>query len=171
MTATRERAPTTVALPDLEVRLVRTDDEFAGVLDIRRRVFVEEQGLVASGVTDRDDARGVHVVAALAGTIVGCARLTPNLSQPRNAQITWVATLPEYRGRGVGTAVMRRLLAAADEAGLQIVTLSAQTHALAFYRRLGFAPYGQRFVVWGVEHQMMARSRPQPDDGLSSPSA
>lgn len=167
MTATREQSPATAVLSGLEVRLVRTEREFAGVLDIRRRVFADEQGLVATGVTDRDDARSVHVVATQAGTIVGSARLTPNLSHPRNAQIAWVATLPVYRGRGVGTAVMHRLLEAADATGLEVVTLSAQTHALDFYRRLGFTPYGRRFVVSGVEHQMMARTRPRTDDGIT----
>ena len=164
MTATRERSPATAALSGLTVRLVDTEREFAGVLEVRRRVFFDEQGLVGMGVTDRDDARSVHVVATLGDTVIGSARLTPSVGQPRAAQIAWVATLADYRGRGVGTAMMQRLLEAADETGLTDVTLSAQTHALDFYRRLGFTPYGRRFAVTGIEHQMMARSRPRTDD-------
>ena len=167
MTATRDQSCATLPLvAGLEVRLLRTEREFDGVLELRRRVFGEEQGL-AAGIDDRDDARSTHVVAAVSGRIVGSGRLTPATDRPRQALIAWVATLPGYRGRGVGTAVMRRLLAAADDAGFDLVTLSAQTHALAFYRRLGFTPFGRRFVVAGVEHQMMSRARPVPPPRLT----
>ena len=53
---------------------------------------------------------------------------------------------------------MRFLLAAADRAGAPKVVLSAQTHAEGFYRRLGFVPAGQPFLVKGIEHRWMART-------------
>ncbi|MER3439445.1 MAG: hypothetical protein C4346_18675, partial [Chloroflexota bacterium] len=49
---------------------------------------------------------------------------------------------------------------AADAANYPVVVLSAQAHALHFYKQLGFVPYGNRFQVRGIEHQMMARHRP-----------
>jgi predicted GNAT family N-acyltransferase len=103
----------------------------------------------------------LHALAVIPEGAVGTGRLTPPTPSRPEAQIAWVATLPDYRGRGVGTAVMHALLAAADEAGMATVLLSAQVHALGFYRRFGFVPYGNRFTVRGIEHQAMIRWRPR----------
>ena len=148
----------------LGVRVVRTEADFAAMLELRRRVFDDEQRIVDAGVTDPEDERAFHALAALPvegeALPVGTGRLLLNAGRQGEAQIAWVATLPEWRGRGIGSAVMRFLLVAADEAGASLVVLSAQTHALDFYHRLGFRPYGHRFMIRGIEHQWMARPRP-----------
>jgi predicted GNAT family N-acyltransferase len=56
---------------------------------------------------------------------------------------------------------MRSLLDKADAERYPSVVLSAQTHALHFYAQLGFVPYGQRFMVRSIEHQMMSRRLPE----------
>ena len=131
----------------------------AQIVALRRQVFGDEQRMHDGHFADNDDARSVQVLAAIGADAVGVGRLTPKAAgaRPTEAQITWVATRAELRGRGIGEAVMRVLLAAADRAGIRLVTLSAQTHALGFYRRLGFVPEGHRFVVRGIEHQKMVR--------------
>jgi len=146
-----------------ELRVVdaRPGDEFEAVLRLRRRVFGLEQGMVAAAVTDKDDARSVNALAlrpdGRALQPVGTGRLTPNFGEQGEALVAWVATAPEARERGVGTAVMRFLLAAADEAGIGRVVLAAQLHAEAFYRRFGFLPAGRIYGVRGVRHRWMAR--------------
>jgi len=135
---------------------------FLAVLALRRRVFDDEQRIADASVTDRDDERSLHALALLPGPAgrqpVGTGRLTLGFGGRGEALIAWVATLPEARGRGVGAATMRFLLAAADRAGSPTVVLSAQTHAEGFYRRLGFVRAGQPFVVKGIEHRWMART-------------
>jgi predicted GNAT family N-acyltransferase len=148
----------------IEVREPRTHEEFGAVFALRRRVFGEEQGMIEAGVSDADDARSVHALALLyerpdvSPISVGTGRLTLNAGPNGSALVTWVATLPHFRRRGIGEAVMRFLLEAADRAGAPAVVLSAQIPALPFYRRLGFTPYGQRFTVRGIEHQPMVRT-------------
>src|SRR5689334_6416374 len=129
-------------LPGLEIRFAESAGELAAVLEVRRRVFGDEQRIADAGVSDPDDARSLQALAVVASGAIATARLTLGAGPGGEAQIAWVATLPGYRGRGVGSAVMRFLLAAADERGVPLVLLSAQTHALAFYQRLGFTPYG-----------------------------
>ncbi len=145
----------------VEVRSVESSADLDAVLALRRSVFGEEQGLAGTAVADADDARSLIALAVIAGSggerPVGTGRLTLG---PFGAQITWVATLAEDRRRGVGGAVMRFLLAAADTAGVPAVSLNAQDHALAFYRRLGFVPYNNPFEVKGIVHQAMTRRRP-----------
>lgn len=145
----------------LSVVVANPGAEFAAVLELRRRVFGVEQGMVDAAVNDRDDGRSLNALALQVGPFgpipVGTGRLTPGYNERGEALIAWVATLPEARQRGVGSAVMRFLLDAADAAGVPRVVLAAQTHAEGFYRRLGFLPAGEPYLVRGVPHRWMAR--------------
>jgi predicted GNAT family N-acyltransferase len=148
------------APPPYEVRIARTQAELAAIVAIRRVVFRDEQGIVAHELTDSDDRISVHAYVRHDGEVIAAGRLTPPTAIRPEGQIAWVAALPEHRGDGAGTAVMDALLAIADERGIPNVLISAQTHALDFYRRLGFVQYGDRFIVKGIEHQYMERRRP-----------
>ncbi|MGH2531888.1 MAG: GNAT family N-acetyltransferase [Thermomicrobiales bacterium] len=147
-------------LPDFEVRFARSPAELSAVREIRRRVFGLEQGVPHAGEDDADDWRSLHALAVIPEGAIGTGRLTlPDIERP-HAVIAWVATLADYRGQGVATAIMHALIDAADEADAPTVLLSAQVHALRFYHRLGFAPYGDRFTAGGILHQLMHRPRP-----------
>jgi predicted GNAT family N-acyltransferase len=141
----------------IEVRLARSKDDFQAILEIRRLVFREEQGLAQNSLVDPDDIASIHAMVLEAGRVVSAGRLTPPNARRPEAGIAWVATRREDRGRGFGGMVMRTLLDTADDRGFSIVTLTAQTHALGFYEELGFIAYGTRFDLGGVEHQQMER--------------
>jgi predicted GNAT family N-acyltransferase len=160
MSISIETRPILDVVAGVTVRFARSPEEFAAVVELRRRIFREEQALVEGEVTDAEDRHSLQALAVIPEGAIGTGRLTPPTVARPEAHIAWVATLPAFRGRGVGTALMRALLSSADAAGMPVVTLSAQTHALAFYHRLGFLPYGERFLVRGIEHQRMARRRP-----------
>ena len=151
--------------PRLEVVRAVSEAEVAAVLELRRRVFRDEQRIAEGNVADPDDARSLHALALLPDgpgrRAVGTGRLTLGFGDRGEALVAWVATLPEARRRGIGLAVMRFLLAAADNAGAPLVVLAAQTHAEGFYRRLGFVPAGRPYLVRGVEHRWMGRHRPR----------
>ncbi|HVX30556.1 MAG TPA: GNAT family N-acetyltransferase, partial [Nitrolancea sp.] len=109
---------------------------------VRQEVFVEEQRLAHSVVDDPDDQLSVHVVASIDGEVVGVGRVTFIAD---DGQIAWVAVRRPMRRHGVGLAIMRQLIGVCIDEGCRIISLNAQTHALAFYERLGFRPLGRRF--------------------------
>jgi predicted GNAT family N-acyltransferase len=124
---------------------------------VRGTVFIEEQGVPADIERDSLDPQCVHVLARAAdGTPIGAARLTPD------RRIGRMAVLREWRGRGVGEAMLDALVEAARALGWPEVRLHAQVGAIAFYRRLGFLPLGPRFQEAGIEHQTMARALTAP---------
>jgi predicted GNAT family N-acyltransferase len=139
------------------VRFVRTPGEFSAVLELRRRVFGIEQDMIADAATDEDDRRSHVALVLVRDGAIGTGRLSPPTVERPEGHISWVAVLPTYRGQGAGTALLETLLERADEAMMPMVTLSAQAHAVAFYRRFGFTPCGDRFLVRGIEHQAMVR--------------
>ncbi|WP_395750600.1 GNAT family N-acetyltransferase [Prosthecobacter sp.] len=54
--------------------------------------------------------------------------------------------LPAYQGRGIGTALMRRLMARYQ--GFHMHMLTADGRALDFYRKLGFTRAGATEPMW-----------------------
>jgi predicted GNAT family N-acyltransferase len=151
-----------VPFPGLVIRFARDGADLTAIRALRQQVFGEEQGVAGAGEEDPDDWHSIHILALRPndGGLIGAGRLTlPTGDQPC-ALITWVATLASYRRRGVGAAIMHALIDAADSAGAPAILLSAQTHALRFYCDLGFAPYGERFLAGGIEHQLMYRRLP-----------
>lgn len=150
-----------VPFPDgrLEVVRVQTPADNLEMLEIRRRVFAIEQNVSDLRVSDPDDARSIIALARMQSTAgmvaVGTGRLTLSLFSGGPALVAWVATLPEVRGRGIGSEVMTFLIEAATREGASEVLLAAQAHAESFYRRLGFFVAGPRYDVRGIEHLKM----------------
>ncbi len=71
-----------------------------------------------------------------------------------HADIEKVAVDPDHQGRGLGRQVMTALIAAARDAGIEVLTLDFRgdnRRAAALYESLGFRQYGrlERFVAVG----------------------
>ncbi len=120
---------------------------------LRRVVFIEDQGVSEADEVDGLDERAIHLLATLDGAPVGCARL---LVQGETGKVGRVCVLAQARGTGLGAALMR---AAVEEfrklPGVTQVKLGAQTHALGFYERLGFAAFGPEYMDAGIPHRDM----------------
>lgn len=123
---------------------------------LRRRVFIEEQGVSEADEVDEQDAVAIHLLASESDTPIGSARL---LLQGETGKIGRVCVLASHRGRGIGAALIR---AAVDEfrkqPGVKKVKLGAQTHAIGFYEGLGFTAYGPEYDDAGIPHRDMMLS-------------
>jgi [ribosomal protein S18]-alanine N-acetyltransferase len=63
------------------------------------------------------------------------------------AHITNVAVLPDYRGQGLGEALMERIMKIAKEVGARVMTLEVRVSnkaAQGLYRKMGFQDGGIR---------------------------
>jgi predicted GNAT family N-acyltransferase len=130
------------------IGLVNWRDASTQLSAIRRQIFIEEQGVPADLEWDGLDATAMHAKAtSLTGETIGTARLLPG------GQIGRMAVLREWRGLGVGTAMLQRLIACAPEK--ERLFLNAQTSAESFYRRNGFEPEGEIFMEAGIPHIRM----------------
>ena len=117
---------------------------------VRTAVFVREQGVGPGEEWDGLDDWCMHVLARdLRRRPIGCGRLLPD------ARIGRMAVLRDWRGRGVGSAMLRALVGLALARSSQAPWLHAQEHAIGFYRRLGFAARGSRFLDAGIAHREM----------------
>lgn len=135
---------------EFEVRRADWAADGARLAEIRRAVFVLEQQVSEAEEWDGLDASCRHVIAlARDGGAIGTGRLL------HDGRIGRMAVLKPWRGRGVGSALLRELVALAREAGFAETRLHAQTHALAFYRKHGYTPLGEEFMEAGIPHYEM----------------
>lgn len=118
---------------------------------VRETVFVVEQGVPAEMEMDEMDARCVHAVAYEGAQAIATGRLLPD------SHIGRMAVLKQHRGRGVGGAVLVKLMEAARQRGDREIVLSAQVHAVPFYRSHGFEAMGPVYEEAGIPHQQMRR--------------
>jgi predicted GNAT family N-acyltransferase len=125
---------------------------------VRRAVFIDEQGVPENLEWDADDATALHFLAVDGkGQAIGCARLLPD------GHIGRMAVRPAWRGRGVGRALLAAALGAAQACGYSRLWLSAQTHAMGFYARAGFAVVGEEYEEAGILHVAMQKALTRPN--------
>ena len=148
-------------MPRVEVVQIRSPEQLGHALDIRRAVFVAEQGVSEALEIDGRDGAAEHLLALLEGEPAGTLRLRL-LEDDRIAKIERVAVLPESRGRGVGHALMRSAIERAIALDAHEARLHAQTYVTAFYRALGFVAFGEKFEEDGIPHLAMRLDLARP---------
>lgn len=126
--------------------------DYADLRAVRDPVFLVEQQVPAEIESDAADPICRHVLARDdEGRPIGTARLTPD------GRIGRMAVLREWRGRGVGAAMLQTLLDVARDRRYDAVELHAQVDAIGFYQRFGFVGEGEEFVEAGIRHWRMRR--------------
>lgn len=124
-------------------------------LAVRDQVFVVEQAVAREDDQDEFDAGARHVlVRDLQGNPIGTGRLTAQ------AVIGRLAVLKQWRGKQVGAAILNTLVEKARSLAYPAVELHAQSDAVQFYEKFGFATYGEEFVECGIKHWHMRRELP-----------
>jgi predicted GNAT family N-acyltransferase len=125
-------------------------DDRAALEYVRRRVFIEEQGVSEEEEWDDADRVCHHVIARTAKRdAVGTGRLDPS------GRLGRVAVLREFRGRGVGSRIVAALIEEARRRGLRRLCLNSQVQAVPLYARFGFRAVGDVFLEAGIEHKRM----------------
>ena len=94
-------------MDEVTVKLVENEEELAGAIAVRFRVFVSEQSIPAEEELDQEDAVATHAIALIDGHVVGTGRLVGR--EPGIVQIGRMAVDQEWRRRGVGGLVLEHL--------------------------------------------------------------
>jgi predicted GNAT family N-acyltransferase len=132
------------------IRQVAWDAGKNDLLAIRNAVFVDEQGVPAELEHDAHDRHAIHLLATTQdGRPVATARMLDD------GHIGRMAVLPEWRNRGIGSAVLQELIRMAAAQGHDSVFLHAQCAAEPFYGHLGFSAEGGIFEDAGIPHRCM----------------
>ena len=121
---------------------------------IRRTVFIEEQHVPENLEWDGIDADCRHVLAQDTSRkiAIGTGRLVAD------GQIGRMAILSHYRGRGIGSGILRQLIELARRDGHRLIYIHSQLTAVNFYQKANFKVSGNTFIDAGIAHVKMTRS-------------
>ncbi|MFZ2957975.1 MAG: GNAT family N-acetyltransferase [Candidatus Ozemobacteraceae bacterium] len=139
----------------ISIKLVENSAEWDSALQVRTRVFVQEQHVPIEHERDTIDEHARHLIAQIDGHTVGTARAFKKPDDPGTLWVGRLAVLPEVRGKGVGGALLDHLIAWGRAEQFSRVRMHAQTQAIRLYRRHGFTTFGEVFTEEGIEHQEM----------------
>lgn len=136
-----------------QAKKATTKEELDAIFKIRRRVFVEEQGVPAK-LESADDEQAHHFIALLAEIPCGACRWRKTAE---GYKLERFAVLPVYRNKGVGQALLKALLEDLPRDG-RLIYLNAQEDAVGLYLRFGFTKEGEKFEEAGIGHYRMVRN-------------
>lgn len=120
---------------------------------IRQQVFVVEQGIDPALEWTGDDDQFRSILAFDADqNPIGTGRVKVAAA---TATIGRMAVLKDWRGAGVGTAILSRLIEIGKADGADEFELSAQVSAITFYEKLGFIASGDVYLDADIEHRKM----------------
>jgi ribosomal protein S18 acetylase RimI-like enzyme len=132
---------------DWEIRVISAEDTRL----LRHKVLRPHQApeeLVYPGDVDRES---LHVGAFVRGTMVGVASVVRRPMAGQSAEGVWqlrgMATLPGFRGKGLGAALLRACISHVASQGGSTIWCNARSPAVAFYRKLGFETVGGEFEI------------------------
>jgi putative N-acetyltransferase (TIGR04045 family) len=141
--------------PTAEIALASDlDAHFA----VRRRVFVELQGLFSGSDRDAfdDESSTLHAVARVEGRVVGTVRLYPLGGGLWKGDR--LAVLPDARVHRLGGELVNFAVRTAGSLGGSRMIAQVQLANVRFFERLGWERDGEAALYRGVMHQPMAIS-------------
>jgi len=134
---------------NVEIRVIRNDEEYNAILEVRTAVFIKEQGVPPIIEFDGLDKEAVHFLVKLDKKTIGCARIR---SIDGMMKVERVAILKKHRNKGLGKRLMRYLISYCNARNAIEIVIHAQYYLKGFYRELGFNLRGEPFFEAHIKH-------------------
>lgn len=137
-----------------ELKIAESEEEIKEYREVRRAVFVNEQGIFDGEDSDEYDPIAVPIIAveAESGKVAGVVRCYP----VENGD--WIggrlAVLPEFRGR-LGALLVRKAMEEVQSRGCRTFYARIQEQNVKFFERLGWSLTGDSSVFSNITHYDM----------------
>ncbi|GEP19062.1 GNAT family N-acetyltransferase [Pediococcus argentinicus] len=141
----------------MEIKMIKgaTGPIYMDALEVRKAVFVEEQGISADLEFDENEDFFTYFVGYVDGKPVVTARTR------RLTDDTWlvqrVATLKPNRKRGLARELFAQIEKKAKEQGIHNIKLHAQDSAQSFYFSMNYDRLGGPEMEAGIKHYWMLK--------------
>ena len=137
---------------NLKVEIVKWIDGYVPLTMIREKVFIEEQKVMPQLEWDGMDEEAIHFLVYKDEKAIGCARA---FVIENHMQLGRMAILKEYRGEGIGSNLIEKAITTAKLNQLSLIDISAQCHAIDFYKKFGFKVISDIYLDAEIPHRDM----------------
>ena len=135
---------------EININIVTTKEDYSDCLDIRKKVFIEEQNINEKLENDDSKVTAKYIIAKVALSSVGTARFRRTLT---GIKLERFAVLKEYRNAGIGKELVLFLLKKFKNE--KNIYLNSQKEVVNFYLKLGFKIVGDIFYEANIPHYKM----------------
>ena len=134
-----------------------TDLDWERYYDLRWRVLREPWNQPRGSERDERDQESFHLMLrGQSDAVVAVGRL--QLNSPDEAQVRYMAVDESWRGRGLGSRILKALEEQARTQAIKRVILNAREEALDFYLKHGYRVEGSAETLFGtVRHARMRK--------------
>jgi mycothiol synthase len=137
-----------------EVRIARGDDDERDLALVMTAAFDEEWTVerIRTALTEAPDVLAVYVVTWQGRPVATASSRWDPAQFPDTGYVHWVGALPDHAGRGLGAALMERLMQDFRDRGYHAAILETDDFrlpAIKVYLRLGYVPV---YDVKGEDH-------------------
>ncbi len=141
-------------MKELIYKFVENEQELKGAYEVRRQVFVEEQGISEELVfIGEKGGNEMNMVVIYGEMVIGTARV--QLMANDIAKIERMAVIELFRHKGIGRGIISFLNEQLKCRHVKYVFLHAQHTVINFYKSCGFSESGLPFYEAGVKHIKM----------------
>jgi len=144
-----------VTMKEFAYELVEDDGGLKGAFEVRRQVFVEEQGVSEDLVFDEYENEAMHMVVKDGERVIGTARV--RFLEAKQSKLERMAVLRPFRNMGIGERIISYLIGELKSRQVEKVILHAQYQVIEFYKACGFTSVGSPFWEAGIKHLRMER--------------
>ena len=137
---------------NLSLEIVKWIDCHKILTLIREKVFIEEQKVTPQLEWDGLDEEAIHFLVFKDKKPIGCARA---FVIENHMQLGRMAVLKEYRREGIGRALIEKAIMTARLNQLSAIYISAQCHAIDFYKKFGFEVKSDIYLDAEIPHRDM----------------
>ncbi|MGE6717978.1 GNAT family N-acetyltransferase [Peribacillus frigoritolerans] len=141
----------------MDSKRITTESDLKVAFQIRKEVFVEEQGFALESEFDEYDtlnALSEHILVYYNEKPVGTGRLRV---VDGLGKLERICILEPYRKFGLGKIIIKTLEEIAKKKEITQVKLHGQTQAEGFYKKLGYQTSSDVFMEDGGPHLLMIK--------------
>ncbi len=136
----------------------KSDEDFAKYYDLRWNILRKPWNQPRGSERDDMEDRSIHIMACdKYNKVIGVGRL--HFNTLHEAQIRYMAVDDCYRGKGIGSLILKELENRALKKGAKYIVLNSRESAIDFYKKHGYFVVGKSHMLFGViSHLKMMKS-------------
>lgn len=140
----------------MKITQVTSKEQWEKVYQLRKDVFVNEQGVPIEDEFDQhdNDPSTIHILLEIDDSPAATGRLR---FLNKQGKLERICVHSRFRKHGLGKEIVLALEKIVRDKGLNAVYLHGQTQAEKFYQKLGYETKSEFFLEDGIPHYVMMK--------------